>query len=255
MKRFPCFLATFTALALVLSGCDLFTKDEPGPNDLGGNTNLELTKVGNTFPSYFENEDGSSIPALDNVKDSIWISKNDNGIVTTNYQFTFDQVALAYADSLLGTSSLPLSTKLTVLDKYLEKYGATIDTTDKNAIKVRGTFLSKNTSEGLQEFINSRGDLTKPFTVLKYGDGVGAKYEFTDKDGIHITRTITSKSTTDDYPVAFWLLKVSKVEERKDDPFIDHITYVGNHKYGLVGVQIAMKNGKKFVMGIFPPTL
>lgn len=255
MKRSSFYLASLLGLAAFLNGCNLLTKEDPGPNDMGGDPNIELTKVGNTFPSYFANDDGSSIPALDNVKDSIWISKNNGGVVTTNFLFTLDQKALAYADSLLGTSALPLSTKLVVLDKYLEKYGATIDTTDKNAIKIRGAFISKNTTEGMQEYINSRGDLSKPFTVVKYADGVGAKYEFTDKDGIHITRTITSKSSTDDYPVGFWLLKVSKVEERKDDAFVDNITYVGNHKYGLVGVRIRMINGKKFVMGIFPPTL
>ncbi len=255
MKRSTLYLATLLGLCVALSGCDLLTKTEPGPNEMGGDPNIELTKVGNTFPSYFANDNGSSIPALNNVKDSIWISKNNGGIVTTNFQFTLDDKALAYADTLMGTSSLPLKTKLAVLDKYLEKYGATIDTTNMKAIKIRGVFISKNTTEGMQEYINSRGDLTKPFTIVKYADGVGAKYEFTDKDGIHITRTITSKSTTDDYPVGFWLLKVSKIEERKDDSFVDYITYVGNHKYGLVGVRIGMKNGKKFVMGIFPPTL
>lgn len=255
MKRFLAAIPALLAFSFILVGCDLFTKKEDGPNDLGGNPNIELTKVGNTFPSYFANEDGSSIPGLDNIKDSIWISKNDGGIVTTQYLFTLDTNALKYIDTLMGTSAFPLSTKLTVLQKYLDKYGATIDTTNMNAIKVRGNFISKNTSDGLQEYINSRGDLSKPFTVLKYGDGVGAKYEFVDKDGLRITRTIVSKSTTDDYPIGFWLLKVSKVEERKDDPLVDYITYVGNHKYGLVGVRIGMKNGKKFVMGIFPPTL
>ena len=53
--------------------------------------------------------------------------------------------------------------------------------------------------------------------------------------------------------MGFWLIKVLKIEQTKEDPIIDKITYITNHKYGLVGVILQTKNGQVFRLGIFPP--
>lgn len=45
------------------------------------------------------------------------------------------------------------------------------------------------------------------------------------------------------------------IEELVDDPLVSKTTYYGNHKYGLVGVKIDLKNGKSLKITIFPPTL
>ena len=113
----------------------------------------------------------------------------------------------------------------------------------------------KVTAEGIQEFVSSKGDLSKPFTIVKYNANVGDKYEFTNSDGVKITRTVTYKSTTDDYQVGFWYLKVIKVEETREDPLTEKITYITNHKFGLVGVLLEPKAGKDIRVSVFPPTL
>lgn len=246
-------LPLVVTLSVALVGCDLFNKTEEGPNDLGGDPNLDLTKVGGVFNAYLDAS--TDIPALANVKDTIKIVKNEGGIVTVDYGFTFDQTVIQAFDTLMGTSGLPREAKLAVMDTYLKRYGAVLDTSNKNAMTLKGQITGKVTSEGIQEFINSRGDRSKPFTIVKYASNVGDKYEYTNADGLHITRTVVSKSTTDDYPLGFWLFKVSKVEERKEDAVIDNITYVTNHKYGLIGVKVTTKNGKVLTLGIFPPTM
>jgi hypothetical protein len=113
----------------------------------------------------------------------------------------------------------------------------------------------KVTSEGIQEFVNSKGDLSRPFTIVKYGAAVGDKYEITNTEGVKVTRTVTYKSTTDDYGIGFWMIKIIKVEETKEDPFVEKVTYYTNHKFGLVGIVINTKTGKELKLGIFPPTL
>lgn len=247
-------IATVSALAacaaLVVVACD----DSPsGPDDLGGETNLELTHVGNKFEAYLDADPPN--PAFDRMQDSIVITKNDNGIVTTHAQIRFDSLFVMGLDSSLGISAYPRSVKLAILDTYLKRYGATIDSTNKQDMKVAFDLKMKVTSEGIQEFVNSKGDLSRPFTIVKYGAAVGDKYEFSTSEGVKITRRVTAKSTTDDYPIGFWMIKVIQVEETSDDPLLEKMTYYTNHKFGLVGVVLRTKAGKELKLGLIPPTL
>ncbi|NQW29366.1 MAG: hypothetical protein HQ472_02495 [Ignavibacteria bacterium] len=241
------------AFSLALGGCDLLSPKSEGPNDLGGSTDLELTKVGSTFPVSL-NVDGGN-PLFYGVKDSIFITKNEGGIVTFDATMKFDSAVLKAIDTLAGTQDLPYAAKMAVLDIYLAHYHAKIDTTDKENMTLKFTLLTKVTSDGIQEYFSGDNNLSKPFTIVKYGASVGDKYEFTTSDGIKITRTVNYKSTTDDFPVGFWLLKVIDVVETKEDPMVQTITYHTNHKYGLVGIELLLKNGKGAKLTVFPPTL
>ena len=111
---------------------------------------------------------GGYNPGLDRMKDSVVITRNDNGIVTTHVQIGFDSLFVVGLDSALGISAYPQSVKRAILDTYLKRYGATIDTADKQAMKASFDLKMKVTSEGIQEFVNSKGDLSKPFTIVKY---------------------------------------------------------------------------------------
>lgn len=254
MKRIaiPLLLAAAICTAFALTACD---EDEPtGPNDLGGDPNLELTQVGQEFPLSITSP-GSGSTVLNEVKDSIVIIANDGGIVTMRAIFGFDSAWVRGLEAELGVSALPMDAKRAILTHFVERFGAVLDTTNKNSMTARVDAKLKVTSEGMQEFISSGGDLSKPFTIVKYNANVGDTWDFTDSKGVKITRTVTSKSTTDDYPVGFWYLKVIKVEETKEDPLIEKITYVTNHKYGLVGVLMQTKTGKDVNVTVFPPTL
>lgn len=222
-----------------------------GPNEIGGETNLELTKVGGEFVANLYSDTWN--PGFDHLKDTAITTKNDNGIVTIHVRAGFDSVFINMVDSLLGTKDLPKEVKDPLIDKYLKKYGVSIDTTNKAKMHAEFDLKMKVTSEGIQEYMSSGGDMSKPYTIIKYSANVGDKYEFTNPEGIKITRTVVSKSTTDDYSLGFWLIKVSKIEQTKEDPVIDKITYITNHKFGLVGVVIQTKTGKTLKLGIFPP--
>ena len=222
-----------------------------GPNEIGGDTNLDLTKVGGVFASSLSTD--TWVPAFDHLKDTAITTKSENGNVTIHVKAGFDSVFTAAIDSMMGTKALPHALRVALLDKYVKMFGATIDTSNKQKMHLEFDLKMKVTSEGIQEYMSGGGNFSNPFTIVKYSASVGDKYEFTNTDGIKVTRTVTYKSTTDDYYMGFWMIKVIKVEQTQDDPFIDKITYVTNHKFGLVGVIVQTKNGKTLTLGIFPP--
>lgn len=243
-------------VSVVLPSCGLLESTDEGPNDLNGNTDLDLTDVGNHW--------GASINLARlfpngwtyDYKDSNVVTKRENGITTVsvNLDASFDLVH--EFDTLLGTQDLPQAAKMEVVNWILDRYGATIDLSTPNRLKIKAEVKVKVTDQGIQEFMSSKGDLSKPFTVIKYNMNVGDNWSFTDSKGVTTRRTVTYHSSTDDYPVGFWNLKVYKTESVVDnDPVLQKIVYVTNHKFGLVGIHLFTKTGKEIPVTVFPPTL
>jgi hypothetical protein len=235
----------FFVISLIIFSFLSCTKDDKvlGPNEIGGDTNIDFVDPGDYFTPTFV-MDGN--PDLNKISNKVIVQSNKNGIVTLKGVFTFDSNWVKKMDTAFGFSAIPQATKLAAIDIFLKRYGATLDTTDKNAMKMTIILKGKVTSEGVQEFISSGGDESKPFTIVKYAANVGDKYQFTTKDGVNITREVIAKSTTDDF---FWggmLIKVIQVEEVQpsDDPVVEKIIYYGNHKFGLVSAKVFFKNGK-----------
>lgn len=247
MKNFV-FSSLFFITLILINSCD----EPAGPNDLGGDPNIELTKVGNQFGVSFDLK-GTYIPALHNVKDTIYITKNQNGIVTFKIGMAIEERYLKQLDTILGTYKLPESAKRNIVDYYKAKYNARIDTSNKANLWTGVELKLKITSEGIQDFVHSGGDESKPFTIMKYSAKIGDKYEFTTKDGEKITRTVTKVHTTEDWSLGFIEVKTMRVEqETPNDPLTKKITYVGNHKFGLVGLIVELKDGKVFQVTILP---
>jgi hypothetical protein len=74
--------------------------------------------------------------------------------------------------------------------------------------------------------------------LVKYSSSVGDTYPIGKTGEV---RTVVSKTGVDDYPYGFYLIKVVKVEENPKylkSAGVTKITYIANHKYGLVGVLI-----------------
>lgn len=248
MRLHQLFTPGALSLLLLIAGCT----ESVGPGQIGGDTDLELTEVGNEFPMTIETD--SFIPGLDGYDEKVVITARDEGIVTFSGHVEFDSLFVEALDSALGTSGMPDAAKLAALDVYLDRYGVTIDTTDKDAMTADVEIKARITSEGIQEFATS-GTMERPFTIVEYDADVGDSWSFTTDDGRTITRKVTRRSTEDDYPVAFWLIKVIEVEETSDDPLVEKITYYANHKFGMVGVEMIMENGKTIGVGILPPNL
>jgi hypothetical protein len=239
----------FLISIILYFGCEETSDD---PNSIGGQTDIDLNKTGNTFGVSIT-MDGGYQEALSNVEESVFITKSNNGIVTISAEFTIDEGSLKTIDTLLGTQDLSEEMKHTIVDAYLERFDLTLDTTDKQNISLSTELKGKITSEGIQDFVYSKGDESKPFTLIKYNAKVGDKYTFTDNEGKIYTREVTYKSSDDDYELGFIYIKVFKIEETQpDDPMIDKIIYYANHKFGLVGVDVEMKNGMKPTSKIFP---
>lgn len=260
MRRFQKTLGTIALGTMIVgtlfTGTTFFTScsETLGPNELGGSSVPDLCDVGKKY-SGTVSVPGAYIPGFDHMTEQAVVTKSDNGNVTIAVDVAFDSVFVHALDSALGTGALPPGIRNSVISEYARRYGATLDTLNKSSMKAHVDFKLKITNEGIQEYVNGRGDLSKPYTIVKYAANVGDTYSYTNPDGVLITRKVVYKSTTDDYPLAFWNIKVTKVEETKDDLLMEKITYYANHKFGLVGVLLRTKSGKELKIGIFPPNL
>lgn len=243
------------------NGCETTSADDGGPNaPVGGNTTTGYTNLGDKTDVF---TDLSNInPVFDGIKDSVVVVKNDNGNITWYLRFTFDSAITHALDTVLGVQNLPYETKKLILDTYLTRYGATLDTSDKEHMTLSTTIKGRVTSDGIQEYITS-GTESKPFTVIRFNAKVGDVYETKRaSDGAKITRTVTYHSTTDDYDMAFWKIKVFKTEEvsvdplvggnAPADPLVKKVTYITNHKFGLVGIELQMIDGTTRKITVWP---
>ncbi|MER3330329.1 MAG: hypothetical protein RIF34_12180 [Candidatus Kapaibacterium sp.] len=222
------------------------------PNVLDGNTNLPATEVGSEFGIYLEME-GDTKGVLGKVEDSVVVKSRENGITTLSAKFVVSESTMIEVDTLLGIQELPEATKREIVSYFLKRFDAQLDTTDMERITITTEIKVKATDKGIQDFVYSKGNTNKPFTLIKYDDGVGDSYSFTADDGTTYTRTIVSKSTEDEYPLGFYYIKVTKVDETQpNDPLLKRISYYTNHKFGLVGIELETKDGKIAKIDILP---
>lgn len=203
-------LALVAALLTSLNSCK---KDDPeGPNDLGGETNIELTQVGNVSSAYMK------FGNMDLPSGEMTVTSNDNGIVT--YHMFVDLTGSPDSAMLAGV----------IPDEYKDADG-----------NVSTEFTFKITSEGVQDIFKR----DRPWTIVKYDDGVGTTYPFTTDNGTELVRTITEKTGQDDWPMGFMYIKTTKVEQMlpPTDKTAEKITFRANHKFGLVYIELQLKNG------------
>lgn len=229
----------------------LSCEDSEGPNELSGKTDIALSEPGSEFGVYIS-MDGVDDSPFDAITDDVTVTTRDGGIVTFHAEFTIDETNLKKIDTLLGTQDAGESIKRQVVDHYLDMFGAEIDTTDKQNMSLNIDFKGKITENGIQDFLFSGGDESKPFTLVKYDAKVGDKYKFTTEEGVEIVREVTEKSNEDTYPLGFLYIKVMTIEQNSDDPLVDKIVYYANHKFGLVGVEVRMINGNVVSTTIIP---
>jgi len=219
MKTLRCISLLFAAL--LFSSC----KESPteGPNEIGGDVNITINTLGNDFsPSVSL---GSSYLS---IKDSMYITKNDNGLIT--YRVWADLSKYPQLRAILPADRLDTSGNL------------------------NSSIHLKVTSEGIQDYRLSKSDFTKPFTIVKYNCNVGDSWSFTTTDGKTITRSVTQKSTTDDFSYGFMLIKTNTTEENNvtDLNGVKSIRYVTNHKFGLVQIVAVLTDNSEIKITLFP---
>ncbi len=95
----------------------------------------------------------------------------------------------------------------------------------------------KLTKEGIEFKSGARAGIW-----VKYGSSIGDTYPIGSTGDV---RTVVSKSSTDDYSYGFWLIKTIQVEESNTfltNAGIKKVTYIANHKFGLVGLKFTFND-------------
>lgn len=206
---------------MLLPACEMeiFLKKDPGK--LGGNPDIELNTVGNTFDTYFRLNDSYL-----NVPGSAEIIKSEKGVNTVRIIADLSlEPALSVYNNLIPSQYKDSQGRLNVEAKF------------------------KATSEGMLDYTNKD---QKPFVAVRYSDKVGETYELKKSDGKTITRTITAKSSTDDFEWGFYLIKTITVEQDSRIPGISKFVYKFNHKFGLVYFAMHAEDGSIIDTRVYP---
>lgn len=203
----------FFLIGLFITSCTK-SNDAP-PNELGGDTNLPMNEIGNTYnASVYINDE------YVNLNESVVITNKEDGEVIVKIQ-----------------ADLPDSPVVNLISSEFIKNG-----------RIDGEFRFKNTSEGVLDYFNKEN---KPFIIAKFDAKVGDKYVLDLAGGRKVTRTVTKKSSSDDFEWGWYYLKTITVEQDSDIPGIAKIIYNVNHKFGWVSVEVVMEDGSCIFLLIF----
>lgn len=196
-------------LVLFYSSCDLLEKDDP--NDIDGDQS-PMGIVGTTIDGS-----GGEIAGLSNL----------SGVV-----ISLDGKTSVYQGSCVCKNQF-----LKNLAANIPELVVSGDNISTSNVKVM------NTKEGIElKSGNTQG------VIAKYDANVGDKFRISGGG----ERVVVSKSTDDDYYYGWMLIKVMEVEEVSaslQSMGINKVTWVSNHKWGLVGVNFDFSDGSK---GYFP---
>lgn len=192
--------------------CDT-TESNDDPNSLGGDPDLTLGQVGNTFETGSLRIGNNSY----DINGVFEVTNNNSGVVDIKVNADLSQVpALATFNDFI-----PASMK------------------DANG-KINCNVQFKVTTEGMQDNLNVDGKL---HTLVKYNAKVGDQYQLKTSNGKTITRQVTERTDQDDFPYGLMLIKTIKVEQDSRIPGISKFIFRLNHKFGLVYVEIVMEDG------------
>jgi len=88
--------------------------------------------------------------------------------------------------------------------------------------------------------------------LVKYDSSVGDTYTAGTSGNV---RTVVSKTGVDDYPYGFYMIKTIQVESTLGNSNrvsgINKITYIANHKFGMVGVKVDFEDGTSSTFPIY----
>jgi hypothetical protein len=166
--------------------------------------------------------------------------------------------------TLAGVSNF--SASVTASEGGISTYSgqATVDNTLlKNLVSnipgvtVNGNLVStnnmqfKSTTDGLELMTGPGAGV-----LVNYNSSVGDTYPIGTTGSV---REVVSKTGVDDYSYGFYLIKVVKVEEtpsylKSTSAGITKITYIANHKFGLVGVMFTLDDGTSVTFPIYTST-
>ena len=119
-------------------------------------------------------------------------------------------------------------------------------TVNGNTVTITGLKIQQ-TTEGIKCLTGDGAGI-----IVKYSSAVGDTYPVGDTGN---KRKVVSKSTDDDYPYGFYNIKTIQVETDANNlgstGGIDKITYIANHKFGLVGVKITFNDATSVTFPVY----
>ena len=91
--------------------------------------------------------------------------------------------------------------------------------------------------------------------LINYNSNVGDTYPIGSTGRV---RTVISKTGVDDYPYGFYLIKTIQVESNRlglrSATGVSKITYIANHKFGMVGVKVTFTDGSSAIFPVYSST-
>lgn len=91
--------------------------------------------------------------------------------------------------------------------------------------------------------------------LVKYDSNVGDTYPIGSTGNV---RTVVSKTGLDDYPYGMMLIKTIQVEDNpiylKSTAGVSKVTYIANHKFGLVGVKLTFDDATTTTFPVYSST-
>jgi hypothetical protein len=200
----------------------VFTGCKKEDSEIGGDTNIPLNQVGNTFSGGILLND----QIVNGPTYSCEIIASNDGVATIELIYDLQAVPeLAFINDLIP-------------DEFKDAQGR---------LNARGDV--KITSEGILDYTNLD---QAPFTVVKYDAKVGDKYVLKKSNGQKITRKVIQKSEEDDFDWGYFYIKVITVEQDSRIPGIKNIIYKFNHKFGLVYIEANAEDGSRFSTYVTP---
>ena len=119
-------------------------------------------------------------------------------------------------------------------------------TVNGNTVTITGLKIQQ-TTEGIKCLTGDGAGI-----IVKYSSAVGDTYPVGDTGN---KRKVVSKSTDDDYPYGFYNIKTIQVETDANNlgstGGIDKITYIANHKFGLVGVKVTFNDATSVTFPVY----
>lgn len=199
------------------SSCE--KKEGDNGSVIGGDTNLAINQVGTTLNSGLRVGNSTAtgqLKVIDNV----------NGIITVEFSYPIPSSFVEKFGSLAGSFWG---------SDYASNASRLIDASNN----FKGSFKFKNSSEGVA-IIDKQG---KQSVIMKYDVKAGDSWSYTKKNGNKVNMEVVHKSSDDDYFYSGMMIKAVKVERKSNETGVTKIVYIGNHRFGLVGVELYLDDG------------
>jgi hypothetical protein len=203
MKKFT-LIASCISMLIFTNSC---SKDENNSSSISGDPS-PMAATGVTYSSS-----SSTISGVSNLQ--AVVTTNANGI--SNYNASGTVTNALIKNMIAGYPGISVS-------------GNTVTATD---------FKIQQTKNGIK-CVTGGGE----GVIVNYNSNVGDTYSVGSTGK---TRKVVQKSTTDDYSYGFLMIKTIQVEADANTfantGGVKNITYIANHKFGLVGVKVSFDDG------------